>query len=82
MIMPTKHITFSESLLGLGAVLLSLMPDTIKVEALWDQFQKVNESDLLPAYHSFENFIAALDFLYLAGAISYSSTGDMIRETT
>ena len=81
MILPTKHVTFSESLLGLGAVLLSLMPNTVKVEQLWEAFQQVNESDLLPAYHSFENFIAALDFLFLAGALSYSSTGELIRET-
>lgn len=81
MILPTKHIMFSESLLGLGAVLVSLLPAHTKVETLWDRFQKINQSDLLPAYHTFENFIAALDFLYLSGAITYSTTGELIRET-
>ncbi|MEQ1750801.1 MAG: ABC-three component system middle component 6 [Prosthecobacter sp.] len=81
MILPTKHIMFSESLLGLGAVLISLLPVGAKVETLWDSFQKINQSDLLPAYHTFENFIAALDFLYLSGAIAYTSTGELIRET-
>ena len=45
------------------------------------QLSKINQSDILPAYHTFENFIAALDFLYLSGAISYSTAGELTRET-
>lgn len=80
MILPTKHISFSESLLGLGAVLMTLIDGNVKVEELWERFQSVNQTDVLPAYHNFESFISALDFLFLAGAISYSTDGGLTRE--
>jgi hypothetical protein len=60
MIRPAKHIAFSESLLGLAAVLVTLLQRPKKLEELWADFQRINDSQLLPAYHSEESFVLAL----------------------
>lgn len=81
MILPTKHTNFAQSLLGLAGALLAALQRPQKVETLWATFQSLNDSQLLPAYHTYEDFILALDFLYLAGAIRLDGAGDICRET-
>jgi hypothetical protein len=73
MILPAKHIRISECLLGLGAQLLDQLSEPITVEAIWEEFQKVNNTRSFPAYHSFDELILALDFLYLINAIEINS---------
>lgn len=81
MILPTKHTNFAQSLLGLAGTLLSLLAKPQKVEELWTTFQTINDTSLLPAYHTYEDFILALDFLYLGGAVHLAESGDIYRET-
>ena len=69
MIMPSKHISFAESLLGLGSYILEQLNNPKRIEELWSIYEKVNNTPKYPAYHSFDNFILALDFLYLIGSI-------------
>ena len=40
MILPEKHIKFSESLFGLGAVILHILNRPKKLEKLWIDFLK------------------------------------------
>ena len=38
MILPTKHINFSHSLLGLGAYILSQLQSPRSIDALWEKY--------------------------------------------
>lgn len=70
MILPTKHIKLSESLLGFGGTLLSLLTKPQSVDELWYTYSEANKKyKILPAYHNFENLVLALDYLYLIGAV-------------
>ena len=63
MILPTKNITQENSLLGIGGLLLSQLAQPKSITKLWDRV-KAKEN-----ITSFENFILALDLLYLLEAI-------------
>ncbi|MCF8243648.1 MAG: hypothetical protein K9J37_04540 [Saprospiraceae bacterium] len=74
--MPAKHIRYSESLLGLGGFLLSMLKEPATLDELWMKFEKINNRKL-PAYHSFDNVLLALDFLFLIGALNIADTGEL-----
>ena len=65
MILPNKHIKTPNSILGIGAVLLSDLKRPQTVTQLWEQANKV------PEIESFEKFSLALDFLFLINAIEF-----------
>jgi hypothetical protein len=69
MIMPSKHINFSQSLLGFGSYLLSKLENPMSVDDVW----KLYQSDLLKnrytAKHSFDNLIMTFILLYSINAI-------------
>lgn len=72
MILPTKHITVDDSLIGLGALLLSHLDQPATVSVLW---QEVRET---PQIATFERFTLTLDLLYLMNAIEYRD-GNILR---
>ena len=65
MILPTKHITVQNSLIGLGAVLLAHIDKPTTVSSIW---QDVRE---LPQIATFERFTLTMDLLYLMNIIEY-----------
>lgn len=65
MILPTKHINISRSLLGMGAEVLDLLDKPSNVSALWYKVK------LIPEINTFENYTLVLDFLFMLGAIEY-----------
>lgn len=69
MILPTKHITFSQSLLGFGAYLLSNLETSKSVDALWEQYLTDYDHHAYPAKHKFDNLVQTLIFLYSTGSI-------------
>lgn len=75
MILPTKHITVHDSLIGLGAILLSRLDEPATVSVLW---QEVRE---LPQVATFERFTLTLDLLYLMNIVEYRD-GNILRVTT
>ncbi len=79
MILPSKHIGLAESLLGLGGALLQIIvKKPCSIESLWQEYSKINNNkDLFPAYHSFDNVILAVDLLFMMGAISVNSEGEI-----
>jgi hypothetical protein len=81
MILPSKHISLAESLLGLGGVLLEiLIKQPCSLDSLWQEYSKINnKKELFPAYHSFDNVIFAVDLLFMIGAISINSGGEIYR---
>ena len=70
MLMPDKHISFSESLLGLGGYIVSQIKSPKSVDALWKAYQADCAISVYPFRHSFDNLMLAILFLYTIGAIS------------
>jgi len=70
MILPTKHINFSRSLLGLGAYILSQLDSPKSVDNLWGHYQEDYKNKIYLAKHSFDNLIMTLIFLYSIGSIT------------
>lgn len=81
MILPGKHIRFSESLLGFGGKLLELLASPMTIDELWNKYSKVYDKGKFPAYHSFDNMVLALNFLFLIGAIEINNDGIIHIET-
>ena len=64
MILPTKHISEGQALLGVGATLLRHLERPQTVTSLWDKVR----SD--QAVGTFERFVLALDLLHIAGVVT------------
>lgn len=75
MILPTKHIKIAESLLGLGGYLLSILERPMNIDALWKEFSKTNNTRTYPAYHTFDNVILALNYLYMIEVVDIDQQG-------
>jgi hypothetical protein len=63
MILPTKHISTRNSLLGVGAKILEQMYYPRTVTSLW------NAVSTMPEVATFERFVLTLDLLYMIGAV-------------
>ncbi|MBB4052246.1 hypothetical protein GGR20_001889 [Devosia subaequoris] len=63
MILPTKHIPQNETLLGVGATLLSHLRGPMTVSGLWERLRAE------PNVGTFERFVLAVNLLYMIGAI-------------
>ncbi|MEA5566774.1 ABC-three component system middle component 6 [Anabaena sp. UHCC 0399] len=63
MILPTKHISTSHSLLGVGATILEHLYQPKTVSSLWSAVATI------PEVGTFERFVLTLDLLYTIGAI-------------
>lgn len=63
MILPTKHISQDEALIGVGATLLAQLVAPMTVSGLWERLR--GESNI----GTFERFVLAANLLYLIGAI-------------
>jgi hypothetical protein len=79
MLLPDKHIKLAESLLGLGGFVLQALAAPKPIEILWKELLKTSETDQLPAYHSFENLVLTVDFLFSIGALSMDRSGRLTR---
>lgn len=74
MLLPNKHIRFSESLLGLGALLLDYLDKPRTADELWAAFRQKRPSLAGARQHSFDHVVLALDVLFALGAIREDST--------
>ncbi len=79
MLMPAKHVNLSESILGLSSFILKRLHKPTAVDSLWNEFTSATETNEYPAYHSFENFILAIDFLYILGLININKKGEVYK---
>lgn len=60
MIMPSKHINFSQSLLGFGSYLLNKLQNPKSIDDLWREYQNDFKSELYSAEHSFDNLVLSI----------------------
>jgi hypothetical protein len=80
MLMPDKHIDYSESILGLGSFVLDVLNQPRTLDALWDLYLRARATQNFLGDHSFENLILALDVLFALGAIrEVGETGEFQR---
>lgn len=80
MILPTKHIRISESLIGLGGYLLKLLNEPMTIDALWFKYSKYNNKKY-PAYHNFDNLVLSLNLLFMMGIIEINDNGKLYYAT-
>ncbi|MGB5990253.1 MAG: ABC-three component system middle component 6 [Marinifilaceae bacterium] len=69
MIMPSKHINFSQSLLGLGSYLLTKLDKPKSIDDIWEEYQFDYENGSYISKHSFDNIVMTFIFLYGVNAI-------------
>lgn len=74
MILPSKHISEDQALLGVGAVLLEELRNTQTITGLWEKVRKHR------AVGTFERFVLALDMLHITGVVSLSD-GLIVRDS-
>lgn len=74
MILPTKHLTPAQSLLGASAQVLGLLDRPQTVNQVWEQVR------MNPTIANFDRFILAVDLLFLVGAIEL--TDGLLRVTS
>lgn len=82
MILPKKHLSISESYYGFGAFLLEKLKEPKTVETLWNEYKEAYAAKLYSVKFSFDQFVLALDYLYLIGAIMQNEEGVICYETT
>ena len=82
MILPQKHLHISESILGLGGVVLDCLKDEAKtVDEIWQKFQIFNNSEHFRTKWSFDDMLLALSFLYSVGAVAKDQNDQIFYAT-
>lgn len=79
MLMPDKHINFSESLLGLGSFVLDALTVPQTIDDLWDRYGKSWKAGNYPSPHTFENLVLAIDVLFAVGAVHEPDQSGVLR---
>ena len=75
MVFPDKHIGFSESLLGLGSLVLDSLSTPKSIDSLWQELKRVQQQDHLFVSHNFENLVLAVDVLFAIGLLTMNTSG-------
>jgi hypothetical protein len=77
-LLPGKHITFSESLVGLGALILAEIGSAKTVDEIWLKLHDVTGSGpVLAEKIRFDDLLLALDFLFMIGAVRLGTSGEI-----
>ena len=66
MILPSKHISEDQAMIGVGAILLRRLERPQTVTSLWE---KVRDDRSVGTY---ERFVLALDLLHITGVVNLS----------
>lgn len=69
MIMPSKHINFSQSLLGFGSYILSKLENPMSIDDVWKMYQTDLLKNEYTAKQSFDNLMMTFVLLYSINAI-------------
>lgn len=81
-ILPKKHITLQESLIGLGSfVFNSINKEGLTLDEIWENYLKFNNTKKFPAKHSFDELILSLDILFSLNKINMTPDGEVYHET-
>ncbi|AOL96522.1 MULTISPECIES: ABC-three component system middle component 6 [Bacillus] len=81
MILPNKYVPNSESLIGLGALILNVLgKKSIPLDKLWKLFEKKYISDKLNNPPTYQKFILTLNLMFMVGMIQYTDEGEIYNE--
>ena len=69
MILPRKQLSLEESMIGFGGFLLEGLRESKTVDDLWFYYSDALQKKKYHVRFSFDQFIIAIDFLYMIGAI-------------
>ncbi|MCM1219846.1 MAG: hypothetical protein NC548_35695 [Lachnospiraceae bacterium] len=81
MILPKKQLSLYESFFGFGAFLLQRLSTPCTLDELWEYYKDSCTNKKYPVKFSFDQFIMALDYLYIIGAIKEGEKGALCYET-
>jgi len=79
MLLPDKHITVAKSILGLSTYIYDSLSSPVTLDNAWERYSNINDTDDFPAYHSFEDFLLAVYFLFSIQLISQDEKGRLVR---
>lgn len=72
MLTPTKNLHEDKSIIKIGARILSILNSPHTVSSAWKSYVQIQEHETNGKIRiQFDNFILAIDFLYIIGAIEY-----------
>lgn len=80
MILPKKHLSISESLFGFGGFLLQKLETPMTADELWECYKDSYSNKKYPIKFSFDQYIIALDYLFIIGAIKKNEGGLLCYE--
>lgn len=80
MILPKKQLSLNESLFGFGAFLLQQLDAPTTVDDLWEYYKDSYANKKYLIKFTFDQFIMALDYLYIIGAIKQDERGMLCYE--
>lgn len=80
MILPKKQLSLNESFFGFGAFLLQRLSVPATADELWEYYKDSYTNKKYPVKFSFDQFIMALDYLYIIGAIKEDEKGGLCYE--
>ena len=69
----------SESLLGLGAIIREFLDSPKNVDELWGMYNQ--NKDRYGYFHTFDNFILAIDLLFMLGCVRLDHKGNLRHAT-
>jgi len=69
MVLPSKQVNFSESLLGFGSYILLGLKRPISVDELWKRYKSDYSNGFYFAKQTFDNLVLTLIFLHSIEAI-------------
>jgi len=76
MILPAKHIKFSQSLIGLGGFILSFLKKPMTIDEIWTKYSNTSKKRY-PGYHDFDNIILAINLLFIMGSVELNEKGQL-----
>lgn len=79
MLLPDKHITLAESIMGPSALVLSLLANATTFDALMERLEPLTASADWPAFHTAESVSLALAFLFTIGLVDVTVQGELYR---
>ena len=80
MILPKKQLSLSESYFGFGAFLLQQLDQPRSIDALWECYKEIYVARKYKVKFSFDQYILALDYLFIIGAIQVNGEGVLSYE--
>lgn len=80
MILPKKQLSISESFFGFGAFLLQRLSKPMTIDELWEYYKDSYANKTYSVKFSFDQYIMALDYLFIIGAIKKDERGRLCYE--